>query len=61
MQTQTQMDRSPPGGVVTAAAFEGDEIEELGERIARLTPSQARRLREYVNSILDTGATQSPH
>ena len=49
MKTQTKMNRSPPGGLGTATAFEGDEIEELGERIASLMPVQARELREYIS------------
>jgi hypothetical protein len=40
--TQTRMDRSPPDSVVVAGAFEGDEIEELGERLISLTADQTK-------------------
>jgi hypothetical protein len=46
------MDRSPPGGVVVAAAFEGDEIEELGERLVSLTTARLKSLRKSLKPLL---------
>lgn len=56
LKTQTRMDRSPPGGVVVAAAFEGDEIEELGERIVALTTDRLRSLHKYLQPLLGDAA-----
>ena len=52
LETRTQMVRSPPGGVVVAAAFEGDEIEDLGERIVSLTPGRLKSIRGYLKTLL---------
>ena len=52
-ETQTQMEKPPPGGVVIAAAFEGDEIEELGERLAALSPEQAKELHQYLIPLVE--------
>jgi hypothetical protein len=57
LKTQTQMDRSPPGGVVVAAAFEGDELEELGERLVSLTAGQLKSLHTYLNPLLGNDPT----
>lgn len=46
--TAAQLTPSPPRNVATAAAFGDDEIRELGERIARLTPEQHERLSRYL-------------
>ncbi len=52
MQTQTAL--SPPddgnGGVVIAAGYP-DDISDLGDRIAALSPSQAAQLIIYLRSM----------
>jgi hypothetical protein len=60
LKTQPQMDRSPPGGVIVAAAFEGDEIEDLGERLVSLITRQSKELERYLNSRIGSDPPETP-
>ena len=59
-ELQTQMEQSPPGGVLIGAAFESDEIEELGERIAVLRPAQAKELHQYMSLLIEQRQWRGP-
>lgn len=53
LDTLTQMSMSPPnkGGNVALAADFPDDIRELGDRIAQLTPKEAADLAAYMKQI----------
>lgn len=49
MSTATQSDmRIPPNPPLVGQTFPGDEIEEIGDQIAALTPQEARILNGYL-------------
>jgi hypothetical protein len=54
------MDQVPPGGTATACGFEGDEIEELAERIKSLAPDQADEVLRYVNLMWGNPKVEKP-
>lgn len=49
--TQTILDRPPPGGKATVAGFDEDPIRELAAKIAALKPKQADQLSKYLASL----------
>jgi hypothetical protein len=56
-ETQTQAEMQPPAKPPRVATGFDDEIEDLGDRIAALTPAQARQLERYLDVLNQAGGS----